>query len=85
MKHVHWLGTGLSSIPGIRRLAERLKILLYGIEHLEKAQKSINHVNKPNVNAKNLILKILFQKLIQEILLFLSFLQINIMILQNYV
>ena len=22
MKHVHWIGTGLSSIPGIRRLAK---------------------------------------------------------------
>ena len=29
MKHVHWIGTGLSSIPGIRRLAN---LLIPGID-----------------------------------------------------
>ena len=52
MKHVHWLGTGLSSIPGIRRLAENLDNLTVWNRTLEKAQISINHVNKTNVKAK---------------------------------
>ena len=52
MQHVHWLGTGLSSIPGIRRLAERLDNFTVWNRTLEKAQQSINHVKKTNVKAK---------------------------------
>ena len=52
MKHVHWLGTGLSSIPGIRRLAERLENFTVWNRTLSKAQSSIDHINKPNVNAR---------------------------------
>ena len=46
MKHVHWIGTGLSSLPGIRRLAKNLENLTIWNRTLEKAQKSINHINK---------------------------------------
>ena len=52
MQHVHWLGAGLSSIPGIRRLAERLENFTVWNRTLEKAEASINHVKKPNVKAK---------------------------------
>ncbi len=52
MQHVHWLGTGLSSIPGIRRLAKRLNNFTVWNRTLEKAEKSINHINKSNVKAK---------------------------------
>ena len=52
MQHIHWLGTGLSSIPGIRRLANKYNHLTIWNRTLEKAKKSINHVNKENVLAK---------------------------------
>ena len=52
MKHVHWIGTGLSSIPGIRRLANNLENLTVWNRTLEKAENSINHVNKNNDTAK---------------------------------
>ena len=52
MQHIHWLGTGLSSIPGIRRLAENYDYLTIWNRTLEKAEHSINHVNKQNVVAK---------------------------------
>ncbi len=52
MQHVHWLGSGLSSIPGIRRLAERLENFTVWNRTLEKAQHSLNHVNKSQVTAK---------------------------------
>tara|TARA_B100000029_G_scaffold511915_1_gene607175 strand:- start:1082 stop:2206 length:1125 start_codon:yes stop_codon:yes gene_type:complete len=52
MQHVHWLGAGLSSIPGIRRLAERLENFTVWNRTLKKAENSINHVKKPNVKAK---------------------------------
>ena len=52
MQHVHWLGTGLSSIPGIRRLAQRLENFTVWNRTLTKAQNSLNHVNKSNVKAK---------------------------------
>lgn len=63
MQHVHWLGTGLSSIPGIRRLAQRLENFTVWNRTLTKAQNSLNHVNKSNVKAKtfnleNIILEI---------------------------
>ena len=52
MQHIHWLGTGLSSIPGIRRLAKNYDNLTIWNRTLEKAEQSINHVNKDNVVAK---------------------------------
>ncbi len=52
MQHIHWLGTGLSSIPGIRRLAKNYDNLTIWNRTLEKAEQSINHVNKHNVVAK---------------------------------
>ena len=52
MQHIHWLGAGLSSIPGIRRLAERLENFTVWNRTLIKAEKSIDHVNKRNVQAK---------------------------------
>ena len=52
MQHVHWLGAGLSSIPGIRRLAQSLENFTVWNRTLEKAQASLNHVNKINVKAK---------------------------------
>ena len=52
MKHVHWIGTGLSSLPGIRRLAKNLENLTIWNRTLEKAENSINHVDKNNVKAK---------------------------------
>jgi len=52
MKHVHWLGTGLSSIPGIRRLAKRLENFTVWNRTLTKAESALNHVTKSNVTAK---------------------------------
>ena len=52
MQHIHWLGTGLSSIPGIRRLAKNYDNLTIWNRTLEKAEQSINHVSKDNVLAK---------------------------------
>ena len=52
MQHIHWLGTGLSSIPGIRRLAKNYDNLTIWNRTLEKAEQSINHVNKNKVLAK---------------------------------
>ena len=52
MQNVHWLGTGLSSIPGIRRMAEILENFTVWNRTLIKAEKSIDHVNKRNVQAK---------------------------------
>ena len=52
MKHVHWLGTGLSSIPGIRRLASKLENFTVWNRTLEKAEASINHIDKSNVKAR---------------------------------
>ena len=45
MKAIHWLGAGLSSIPGIRRLANENHHLTVWNRTLSKAQKSIDHVN----------------------------------------
>ena len=52
MKNIHWLGAGLSSVPGIRRLATKnLKLTVWN-RTLSKAEYSINHVQSPNVLAK---------------------------------
>ena len=44
MKSIHWLGSGLSSIPGIRRLASNNNNLTVWNRTFSKAQKSIDHV-----------------------------------------
>ena len=62
MKHVHWIGTGLSSLPGIRRLAENLENLTIWNRTLEKAENSINHVNKSNVKAKQFDIDLIFKE-----------------------
>ena len=59
MQHIHWLGTGLSSIPGIRRLAKNYDNLTIWNRTLEKAERSINHVNKNNVVAKKFDMQLL--------------------------
>ena len=62
MKHVHWIGTGLSSIPGIRRLAQNLENFTIWNRTLEKAEKSINHVNKQKVKAKKFDIDLMFKE-----------------------
>ena len=62
MKHVHWIGTGLSSLPGIRRLAENLENLTIWNRTLEKAENSISHVNKSNVKAKQFDIDLIFKE-----------------------
>lgn len=52
MKNIHWLGAGLSSIPGIRRLASNNRNLIVWNRTLSKAQKSIDHVKTDKVSAK---------------------------------
>ena len=52
MKNIHWLGSGLSSIPGIRRLASNNHNLTVWNRTLEKAQKSIDHIKNDNISAK---------------------------------
>ncbi len=52
MQHIHWLGTGLSSIPGIRRISQNYENVTVWNRTLEKAQQSISHVDKQNVTAK---------------------------------
>lgn len=54
MTHIHWLGAGLSSLPGIRRIAKSNNKLTVWNRTISKAQFSINHVNSANVNAKEL-------------------------------
>ena len=63
MQHIHWLGTGLSSIPGIRRLAENYDYLTIWNRTIEKAEQSINHVSKQNVVAKQFDIDSLSQTL----------------------
>ena len=62
MKHVHWLGAGLSSIPGIRRLAKNLENFTVWNRTLLKAQESISHINKESVKAKEFDIKEIFQQ-----------------------
>ena len=52
MKNIHWLGSGLSSIPGIRRLASNNCNLTVWNRTLSKAQKNIDHVKTDKVSAK---------------------------------
>ena len=52
MTHIHWLGTGLSSLPGIRRIASKGHKLTVWNRTLSKAEFSINHIQSNNVLAK---------------------------------
>ena len=52
MKNIHWLGAGLSSLPGIRRMASNGHKLTVWNRTLSKATLSINHVHSSNVLAK---------------------------------
>ena len=54
MQHIHWLGSGLSSLPGIRRLASGSYKLTVWNRTLSKAEFSINHTNSNHVSAKEL-------------------------------
>ena len=63
MTHIHWLGAGLSSIPGIRRIVSNKHNITVWNRTLEKAEKSINHIDSINANAKQLN----FEKLEKEI------------------
>ena len=54
MSHIHWLGAGLSSLPGIRRMAHSNHKLTVWNRTLEKAKYSINHITSNNVSAKQL-------------------------------
>tara|TARA_B100001123_G_C15329122_1_gene1030632 strand:+ start:3124 stop:4248 length:1125 start_codon:yes stop_codon:yes gene_type:complete len=65
MTHIHWLGAGLSSIPGIRRLASKKNSITVWNRTLEKAEKSINHVNLETAKAKKLDFALL-EKEVQE-------------------
>ena len=59
MTNIHWLGAGLSSIPGIRRIASNDQNITVWNRTLEKAKKSINHVDSSNVIAKKLDFELL--------------------------
>ena len=52
MKNIHWLGAGLSSLPGIRRIASNGHKLTVWNRTLSKAALSINHVHSSDVLAK---------------------------------
>ena len=62
MTHIHWIGTGLSSLPGIRRLAKNLENLTIWNRTLEKAENSINHVSKNNIKAKKFDIDLIFKE-----------------------
>ena len=63
MTNIHWLGAGLSSIPGIRRIASNGHKLTVWNRTLSKAEFSINHVKSTNVSAKKFDLNILSKSL----------------------
>ena len=52
MTHIHWLGAGLSSVPGIRRIASSGNKITVWNRTLSKAEYSINHINSEKVLAK---------------------------------
>jgi len=65
MKNIHWLGSGLSSIPGIRRLASNNYNLTVWNRTLSKAQNSIDHIKTDNVSAKTFNIKEIADKVKQ--------------------
>ena len=68
MKNIHWLGSGLSSIPGIRRLAANNCNLTVWNRTLSKAQKSIDHVKTDKITARTFSIKEITKKLKKETL-----------------
>ena len=44
MSHIHWVGTGLSAIPGIKRLIENGHKITVWNRTIEKAQLSLIHI-----------------------------------------
>ena len=64
MSHIHWLGAGLSSLPGIRRIASSNRKLTVWNRTLSKAEFSINHIKSSNISAKQLDLSILSSSLL---------------------
>ena len=52
MIKIHWLGAGLSSIPGIKRLASNNEYLTVWNRTLPKAQKCIDQYKSDNITAK---------------------------------
>ena len=60
MKNIHWLGAGLSSLPGIRRMASNGHKLTVWNRTLSKATLSINHVHSSDVLAKKFNLNELY-------------------------
>ena len=54
MTHIHWLGAGLSSLPGIRRMASGKHKLTVWNRTLAKAEFSINHIQSDDIKAKQL-------------------------------
>ena len=67
MQHIHWLGTGLSSIPGIRKLAKNYDTLKIWNRTLEKAEQSINQVNKQNVVSKKFDINLYEKEILNEL------------------
>ena len=63
MTHIHWLGAGLSSIPGIRRMVSNGHSITVWNRTLSKAEFSINHIEKNNASAKKLDLDKLSESL----------------------
>jgi saccharopine dehydrogenase-like NADP-dependent oxidoreductase len=63
MRHIHWLGAGLSSLPGIRRMATSNNKLTVWNRTLSKAEFSINHVKSDYIIAKKLDLNHLYSSL----------------------
>ena len=55
MKKIHWLGAGLSSVPGIRRLVSNNNNITVWNRTLDKAMSSINHFESEHAKAKELI------------------------------
>ena len=66
MKNIHWLGSGLSSIPGIRRLASNNYNLTVWNRTLSKAQKSIDHVKTDKISAKTFNINEIAENIKQE-------------------
>ena len=57
MTKIHWLGAGLSSIPGIRRMVSNGHNITVWNRTLEKAKRSINHFESDKADAKELNFK----------------------------
>ncbi|MBL4666273.1 MAG: saccharopine dehydrogenase NADP-binding domain-containing protein, partial [Sneathiella sp.] len=56
MTHIHWLGAGLSSVPGIRRLVEQGHNITVWNRTLEKAQEAVSGLDG-NFEAKSFSLE----------------------------